>query len=254
MNLNVFEYNGLSIKYRKETEDEKVLNHSFDNDIFYREIPSFKPTKTPIIIDVGAHIGTFSLLTAIKYPNAKIYAIEASKETFDILKKNVEDNKLHNIVPIHAAMSDSEGIIKLFHSLEDGNWGHSITKELSNSFEEVKAIMLEKLIYKENIKQIDLIKFNCEGAELNILMNCSQSTLQKISCAIILYHEDLNDNKFIVSDLIQYFKKSKFLTKEIFKNFTPGRGWLIVWNSGYYSRISMLISKFENLFKKWLSL
>src|SRR5690606_4150668 len=92
--LGEFRYDTLTVYYRKGTEDEKVLTHSFDNDIFFKEIPSFKPRKTPVIIDVGAHIGTFSILSFLKFPRSRIFSVEASQETYEVLEKNIRSNDL----------------------------------------------------------------------------------------------------------------------------------------------------------------
>ncbi len=161
--------------YRKGTEDEKVLSHSFDKDIFFRELPSFNPSKEPVIFDIGAHIGTFSLLSAYKFPDASIYAFEASKQTFDVLKLNVCRNKIENIEPFHKAVAASEGEVLLYHSKKTGNWGHSITTKLSASSEKVDAINLSAFIDKKGVLKIDLLKMNCEGAELEILSSLTDA-------------------------------------------------------------------------------
>lgn len=248
MNLSSYDYHGLKVLYRPDTEDEKVIAHSFDNDIFYREIPSFKTSKNPVIIDVGAHIGTFSLLSAIKYPNATIYAIEASRETYNILKRNIEENHLQNVIPIHAAMSSKEGILKLYHSLQSGNWGHSVTKVLSDSYEEVDSITLGGVIEEKNICQIDLIKFNCEGAEFDILINADESTIKKINCGIILYHEDLVESGYTKFQLIGIFKDKRFRVINIQKG--KSRGWVLLWNKRFYSNFYFLISALKRKLTK----
>lgn len=54
--------------YREDTAGESVLEHSFDNDIFFSATPYYKPPRNATVIDVGAHIGTFSLLLADMAP------------------------------------------------------------------------------------------------------------------------------------------------------------------------------------------
>ncbi len=239
---SIYEYQGLKIFYRDGTEDENVIGHSFDNDIFYREIPQFKPSPDPTIIDVGAHIGTFSILSSLKIPEARVFAIEASEESYRVLEKNVTENGLSNIEAIHAAASPVNEKIKLFHSAETGNWGHSITTQLSNSFEEVDGITISQIIENYNLDKIDLIKFNCEGAEFDILMKLNEASLLRIGCGIVLYHEDLNMN-YKIQDLADRLRSCGFHTKIIFRNNDKGRGWLIMYNGRYYSHLGMFISK-----------
>src|SRR5436309_2826200 len=52
--------------YRPDSVDEAVLNHSFDNDVFFPAIADVTIPDAGTIVDVGAHIGTFALLAAAK--------------------------------------------------------------------------------------------------------------------------------------------------------------------------------------------
>lgn len=239
-----------NISFRKGTEDEKVLSHSFENDIFYREIPSFKPTDTPIVFDIGAHIGTFSLLTAQRYPNSKIYAFEASKETFDLLALNINNNMIGNIKAYHRAVASSEGEVKLYHSKETGNWGHSITSELSDSSEVVEAVNLSTFIEDNDIQKIDLVKFNCEGAEFEIINSLRDAQIKNIIRAgLILYHQDLVSDLNQLNLLEKRFIRLGFRVKVIEKS--KRRGWLIVWNKRFYSKKYFLLNAFKRRVANW---
>lgn len=243
--LGEFRYDTLTVYYRKGTEDEKVLAHSFDNDIYFKEIPSFKPRRSPVIIDVGAHIGTFSILASIKYPGSRVFAMEASRETFDILSKNVQVNHLP-IKVLHNALLDRNATVQLFHNAVSGNWGHSITRVFDSSSEEVKAITLERLVSENDIDLIDLAKFNCEGSEFSILTKAPEAVLSKIGLGIILYHEDLAEKGYRLEDLVSLFERKAFRKLVIRKS--RDRGWLIVWNRRMYSRLYFLISAIQRRF------
>lgn len=239
--LGEFRFGSLTVYYRKGSEDEKVLAHSFDNDIYFREVPSFRPRRQPVIVDVGAHIGTFSLLANVKYPNSRIYALEASKDTFEILKRNVEVNGL-DIKVMHNALLDKAGKVWLHHNTDSGNWSHSITKAFGGHSEEVDGTTLERLFSDYNIDFIDLVKFNCEGSEFSILMKTPKSLLNKIGLGLILYHEDLADKGYRLRDLMNLFDGKSFRILHIPKS--NHRGWLIVWNRGRYTRLYFLLSTF----------
>lgn len=238
LELSVYSYKGVEVHYRSGTKDEKVLAHSFIHDIFFPEIPSFKPSKKPVIIDVGAHIGTFSVLCAIKYPEASIYAYEACHDTFRVLEKNKSSNNFTRIHPFHKAVAGVKGTAKLFHSAENGNWGHSITKALSSSFEEVTSTTLEDITTENQIDTIDLIKLNCEGAEFEIIFNTPHDVIKKIGLGIILYHEDLEATAGNARELSALFKKLNFRIVTIKTG--EKRGWLIVWNKRKYSWVNFI--------------
>ncbi|KKQ64373.1 MAG: Methyltransferase FkbM [Candidatus Shapirobacteria bacterium GW2011_GWF1_38_23] len=59
-----------------------------------------------VCVDVGANIGYYTLLLAIKVK--RVYAIEPGGESFLILKKNVEVNNLKNVVLLNIGASDKK--------------------------------------------------------------------------------------------------------------------------------------------------
>ena len=168
-----------TMQYLPATSDEDVLDESFDRDIFFLRIPDFAPKTDGVILDVGAYIGTFSMLAATKVPNGRVFAIEASQETFNFLKINVALNKAQNILPIYLALSDRAGIATLHHD-RGGNWGHSITKTLSSHSEQVTTDSLHNFCKEHMIARIALMKFNCEGAEFPILLGSFQCMICRI--------------------------------------------------------------------------
>ncbi len=249
--IDVKIFKQLKVRFRSQTEDELVLNDSFDNDIFYRELPYLNFSQNPIIIDVGAHIGTFSMYSAIKFPSAKIYSFEASNDTFSLLQKNITENRLSDKIKIfHQALCGNDGSVKLYHNVIDGNWGHTISKNVSSSFEIVEGISMSTFVSSNKINDIDLIKFNCEGAEFDIILNCPEAILAKIKCAIILYHSDLVSEKYSVKQIEARLVNSNH--KCFFINQSENRGWIISINKRHYSTFIFLwISRLKRKLRLW---
>ena len=210
------------VAYRSGTADESVIDHSFDKDIFFTGVPEYIPGTNDVIIDVGAHIGTFSMLAAQKSPKGQIYAIEASLETFNYLRANVALNKLAHVSPFYLALSDRKGTVHLHH--DRGNWGHSIMKELSNRREEVPCYTLENFMTTNRIESCHYVKFNCEGAEFPILMSTPNRILQRIRMMLVLYHEDLAEG-YTLKGLQSKLEDAGFTTE--LRNPRRTRGWLI---------------------------
>jgi FkbM family methyltransferase len=186
--LKIATIGGFDVAFRPNTADEAVMRQSFDNDIFLKEIRDFTISHDAIIVDVGAHIGTFSMFISKKTPRGCVFAVEASLDSFNIASMNCKLNQLENVVIEHVALAGETGLIQLHHD-PDGNWGHSIVKALSHhSAETVAATTLVEFMERHSLGGIDLIKFNCEGAEFPILLNCPVSILSEIKKMIILYH------------------------------------------------------------------
>jgi FkbM family methyltransferase len=223
-NIVITEYNGIRMAYRLGSVDEQVICDTIVDDIFFKGTPEYVPKSDDILIDVGAHIGAFSILAATRVPYGRIYAIEPSQESFELLEQNVQLNRCSNIIPIKKALHDRKGEIKLFHDIELGNWGHSIVKEFSTEGEMVQCDTLERFFVENRIQVCNFIKFNCEGAEFSILLSAPIATLKKIENILILYHCDL-ETKYGLDELAQHLKKANFI---LVKRFQFGeRGWII---------------------------
>jgi len=137
-----------------EEKDEKIK----------RRLPS-----SPIIFDIGSHIGIYTIRKAIEYPNGVVYSVEPEQKNFEMLRKNIKLNNLNNVVPINIALFDREGYMKLFidnfRSSE-----HTLIKRTNKPYKLVKVTTLEKLARKIKPSSIDLVKIDTEGAEYPILL------------------------------------------------------------------------------------
>ena len=235
---SIFNYNGYKILFRTGTVDAEVIDQSFDSDIFYREIPDLITTRESTILDVGAHIGTFSIYSFISGKAKSVLAIEPNSDSFHILQQNILTNKLEgNIIPLKYAVSSEEGQVRLF--LDRDNWGHSLTNSSLSTFEEVSATTVEKLFQSYNVNICQLAKFNCEGAEFKIILSLSPSTLEKIAMMIILFHEDLVGEGLTRQHLLDFLKQNGFFVR--LSHETDQRGWIIAKNKKYYSQANHII-------------
>jgi FkbM family methyltransferase len=223
--LAIGSFGGFEVAYRKNTADEEIIKNSFQNDVFFSAVPEYLPGEGHVIIDIGAHIGTFSLLSSSRARRAKVYAIEASEDTFNFLKINVALNRCANISVHHLALTDKEGTCVLYH--DSGNWGHSTVKRLSNSSEIVDSCTLSSFFERNHIDKCDFMKLNCEGSEFPILLSTPTALLRKIDILVVLYHCDLW-RKNTEADLVSYLNTGGF--KCVIRNRSEKRGWIIAKN------------------------
>lgn len=154
-------------------------------DLFY------SPSRDDVVIDVGSHVGLFTLKIAQKVK--LVVAVEPYKLSFDLLVDNVKRNNLKNIITINAALSDFGGEVKLF--IDDSSQGHSIVSG-SEKFIGTKALALDKLVEQLSLSKVDFVKINVEGAELNVLKGASGTLLKTHSMLAIAanhYPEQKND-------------------------------------------------------------
>jgi FkbM family methyltransferase len=207
---------------RENTADEEVLQESFDRDLFFAGVPQYAPREDDVIIDVGAHIGTFSLLASSKVPRGKVFAIEPSRDTFTLLRINVALNRKDNITACHLALMDRGGTARLSH--DAGNWGHSSVATLSGSGEDVPSESLCAFLDQNHIASCAFMKMNCEGSEFPVLLGSTRATLSRFRMILVLYHCDLwKSNSH--TDLVSHLENAGFDVEV--REASPQRGWLI---------------------------
>jgi len=138
-----------------------------------------------IIIDIGGHIGLFALYASQFCKKGEIYSYEPVLENYNLFSKNIEENNLTNIKVFNSAVSKSDDKITLF--LNEDQAAHSIFTK-SKSFNKVNSITLQRIFEKNNIKNCNLLKIDCEGAEYEILENLPKEYFTKIQKIIIECH------------------------------------------------------------------
>lgn len=69
-----------------------------------------------VVYDVGANVGVYAIYAAIQHPGARIYAFEPLEVNFHRFCANVRLNEVGNVIPLHMALSDQNGIDTLFVS------------------------------------------------------------------------------------------------------------------------------------------
>lgn len=164
-----------------------LRNNQFDEDIFkaifieqeYDYIRFLEQPET--IIDAGANIGLASILFAMRYPDARIIAVEPADDNFELLKINTAS--FGNIIPVYAALMDDDGYGSLVNSY-NSTLGYQVIKSDGN----IQMLTIPTLCRQYDIEQIDFLKMDIEGAEKGIF-NSSDYWLDNVKCLVIELHE-----------------------------------------------------------------
>lgn len=172
------------------------------------------------IIDVGSNIGTETLLFAKKVgPEGKVISFEPLAGNFAVLKKQVELNKLDNVVLHQAALSDTAG--KLRFVPPQNEWTTGDGRLLVESAEkqdsiEVETLIVDQLLDARRFSKLRLIAMDCEGAELPVLRG-SEKTLKEYSPFIILEASpyNLEARGLSCGDLLDFLQARDYSSWEI---------------------------------------
>lgn len=162
-------------------------------------------------MDIGAHIGYFTIIAAKNANLGKIYSIEPHKESFEILKKNLLLNDFTNVNTFNVAITKSTGKTQLYIDKDNQIGNTTIKNDNSNESEHVDAFSLRDFVSNNNIEKIDFLKVDCEGAEFEIFLNLEKELLKKIKIVSAEIHEYDKTNS--ISELKEFFEKNGFTIK-----------------------------------------
>lgn len=119
-------------------------------------------------IDVGAHIGYYTLLAARAVePTGRVYAFEPAPRNLALLLKNIQVNGYDdNITAVPKAVSNRSGTCQLF-LCEEESGSNSIfpSPRVGTDSVSVEATTLDEFFEGEEWPPVDIMKMDIEGAE-----------------------------------------------------------------------------------------
>jgi FkbM family methyltransferase len=142
-----------------------------------------------VVFDCGANNGTFSLVYSHKVGGSgKVFAFEPDSQNIVDFKQNMLlNNNCTNVELINKAVWNNEDSIVFY---EAGSVGSSIFYEDKNSRRVmIQATSIDSFIISHEIKKLNFIKMDIEGAEIEALEG-SMETIKKCKpeFAIASYH------------------------------------------------------------------
>jgi FkbM family methyltransferase len=214
---------GLTMNIRTETFTNKLSDVMIVFEVLhdgeYEMCPIY---PDDVIVDIGGHIGSFSIMASRKATRGKIFTYEAFDGTFQQLKKNLTDNRITNVQPFNVAISDKVGETTFF--VNTMNQAQNSLHAESGEEHIVKTIPLENVFSDNGISRCNLMKVDCEGAEYDILFS-GKDALQNVDRIVLEYHEPTLAQLakgFNPQSLEQLLKESGFAVKTVANNHYRG--------------------------------
>ena len=138
--------------------------------VFYRLAARARTT-----VDVGAHVGYYSLLAAHANPRATIFAFEPLQAVHERLVRNARLNGVTNITCVAAAAGRENGTAPFFHvsSLAtpcSSSLSYDVVKHNDDiTSSTVRVVRLDDFLDEHGVSDVDLVKLDTEGTEADVL-------------------------------------------------------------------------------------
>jgi len=173
-----FSFNSLRypIIVRPGTDDVPSVVNNAIREEYGQFADGFAPK---VIVDAGAYIGDTTAYFLSRFPEAHVIALEPNVESFPLAQRN--------LMPY----GDRVILLKvaLWSEVTTVHFGGSQTSAaITSSGVDVLTETIESLMAKFNLKFIDLLKLDIEGAEAQVVPSGVDSWLNKIGMLLLETH------------------------------------------------------------------
>jgi FkbM family methyltransferase len=169
---------------KKYPTDLIVVKEIWEENVY--EVSPERFNKGGVVVDLGANIGSFSIYAASF--GATVYAVEPEPNNINALKRNIEINNMEEkIFVLPYAIGDSKGTAVI-----DDNGGDSSIKD-GKPGTVVELMPLDNMFSLYNLDEVDVMKIDIEGSEVETILGASRETLNK--CKYIAIEFDVRTGK-----------------------------------------------------------
>ena len=193
-------FRGIPFSFRRR--DISAVKEVLLLEEYYFLAPAIRNADAPVILDIGAHIGLFSVWALSVNPRARIHSVEASPETFRILSGNVVGaaEKGYAWSTEHRAAWRETGEISFMDGAES-TMSHRVG---ADGTVKVPTVTLDQLLKNFCAGGVNVIKIDIEGAEEAFL--CAPGlSLDGVENVAIEVHPALCDTEKVDAVLKKYF-------------------------------------------------
>jgi len=181
-------------------------------DWFEEEVHFVRKFITPsmLALDIGANYGMYSTAIAENLgPDGKLWCFEPTQDTADALRKTISKNNFDSTIElIQAGLSDHSGQATFYTSPNAELNSLTSTPSTTGEQQTIELLTLDSCFDKYQWKDIDFIKLDAEGEELNILKAATNTLL---SCSPLIMFE-FKHGKTVNTKLINAFHELGYKT------------------------------------------
>lgn len=190
-----------------------IFNEIFTANTYCNDFIEVEPGD--VVFDIGFNYGLFGL-QSISKGASEIYGFEPNKRLVNLFKNNCSQNRV-NLFEFAVGGENSK------ETFYENQWPGkaSLSKEINSDTQtvsyQVDVKAFTDVINENNIKKIDYLKVDCEGAEYEIFKSIDNKFLKEnVKKVAIEFHHPLTDKKVI--GLIEKFRMTGFETKSVYKD------------------------------------
>lgn len=194
------------------------LSGTFDSYARHTDLARLRPGD--LVVDIGAHVGTFSVPLLHRHPGVRVLAFEPDPQNAADLARNAALNGIDESALIieQRAVTDHEGkaVFARGGSSTTGallDVGFFKTRNTSSEDGlECETTTLSAIFDRYEIDRCRLLKVDCEGSEYGIFASVPEELLAKVDQLIVEVHPARDGNP---AQLLEWFEERGFLVEAV---------------------------------------
>lgn len=185
--LQLYDLPNALFNYRPNSYDRFMIDEVWLNDEY--GLDNCAIISNAFIIDVGAHVGAFSVRASKLFPGNFICAFEPAMDNFNLLKNNLKLNNCTNVQVYQKAVTNKENKADLFIN-DNHTGGHSLLPDFHDKKNkvEIDTISINTFVKENAVDFIGYLKMDCEGSEYQILDSLYPEIWKKIHYLGVEFH------------------------------------------------------------------
>jgi len=182
-----------------QSGDRGVIREVYEDDC-YRVAALARAPR--IVFDIGAHIGTFTVLLKQRFPAAQVFCFEPDSKSFELLQANTA--RLPGVHLFNQAIGYS-GKAVLLESVGNSGGARLIQSDQSEAFRRAEGKVMDATLYRvaregvpvrtveeifaaTGVDTVDLAKWDCEGGEIDAFTHMSDEVAARFRDLVGEYH------------------------------------------------------------------
>lgn len=184
---------------REDTNDADVIRSIYEGEY---SLPHAREYEFGAVsVDLGAHIGAYTVWACTRYSGLKMLAIEPLPENLELVRENCGLNQLLDRVRIECAAAGSmkEDCVRIAYNCEEDASGkrHRFIGNGNNLKQGSKSVTVDRLTLASILKTIEAefstgkiwtLKADCEGGEYPLLEEATNIELSMIKWIVGEHH------------------------------------------------------------------
>jgi FkbM family methyltransferase len=186
------------ILFRETPSDHYTFGDIFEQEV-YKTVLQHVPDCS-MIVDLGANIGFASLYLAKAYPSARVVSVEPNRENFGLLQTNLKDLiRRGRCIPLQAGVWSVHKPLAVDPKWQDGAYNAYRLQDGTqgqHAADSVQGITMEEILAAAKSQQVDLLKVDIEGAEVELFRG-DLGWLKRVRAIAIEFHgESRHESRF----------------------------------------------------------